>query len=98
MQGPETTTAITAAVDLYRQHGVQLDTIKMHNQSSPEARAAANKLVLKWEYVIPYQKEPNRAERAIRTAKNHIIATRSGFIVTARTPIWTYASPRWNSH
>ena len=79
MQGPETATAITAAVEFYRQHGVQLDTIRMDNQSSSEARAAANKLVLKWEYVIPYQKEPNRAERAIRTAKNHIIAPRSGF-------------------
>jgi hypothetical protein len=51
----------------------------MDNQSSLEARAAANKLSLKWELVSSYQKEPNRAERAIRTAKNHIIATRSGF-------------------
>jgi hypothetical protein len=47
MQGPETATAITAAVEFYRQHGVQLDTIRMDNQSSPEARAAANKLSLK---------------------------------------------------
>jgi hypothetical protein len=80
MQGPETATAITAAVEFYnRQHGVQLDTIRMDNQFSPEARAAATKLSLKWELISPYQKEPNRAERAIRTAKNHIIATRSGF-------------------
>jgi hypothetical protein len=80
MQGLETATAITAAVEFYRQHGVQLDTIiRMDNQSSPEARAAANKLLLKWEFVSPYQKEPNRADCAIRTAKNHIIATRSGF-------------------
>ncbi len=27
----------------------------------------------------PYVKNPNHAERAIRTAKNHIIATRAGF-------------------
>jgi hypothetical protein len=47
MQGPETATAITSAVEFYRQHGVQLDTIRMDNQSSPEARAAANKLSLK---------------------------------------------------
>ena len=87
MQGPETATAITAAVEFYRQHGGQLDTIRMHNQSSREARAAANKLSLKWELVSPYQKEPNRAGRAICTAKNHIIATRSGFTKIARTPI-----------
>jgi hypothetical protein len=34
---------------------------------------------LQWELVPPYVKNPNRAERAIRTAKNHIIATRAGF-------------------
>jgi hypothetical protein len=51
----------------------------MDNQSSPEVRTAATILHLTWELVNPYQKEPNRAERAIRTAKNHIIATRAGF-------------------
>ncbi len=29
--------------------------------------------------VSPYDKSANRAERAIRTAKNHIIAVRAGF-------------------
>jgi hypothetical protein len=40
---------------------------------------AASQLKLKWNLVTPYVKNPNRAERAIRTAKNHIIATRAGF-------------------
>ena len=30
-------------------------------------------------YVSPHDKGPNRAERAIRTAKNHLIAVRAGF-------------------
>jgi hypothetical protein len=51
----------------------------MDNQSSPEVRELAVELNLEWELVNPYQKEPNRAERAIRTAKNHIIAVRAGF-------------------
>jgi hypothetical protein len=34
---------------------------------------------MRMELVPPYVKNPNRAERAIRTAKNHIIATRAGF-------------------
>jgi hypothetical protein len=35
LQGPETATAITSTVEFFRKHGVQLDTIKMDNQSSP---------------------------------------------------------------
>ncbi len=34
---------------------------------------------LKWDLVSPYVKNQNRSERGIRTAKNHIIATRAGF-------------------
>jgi hypothetical protein len=79
LRGPETAAAITAAVAFSRNHGVILNKIRMDNQSSPEVRAAATTLHLTWELVNPYQKEPNRAERAIRTAKNHIIATRAGF-------------------
>jgi hypothetical protein len=51
----------------------------MDNQSSPEAKEMAAELKLEWDLVNPYQKEPNRAERAIRTGKNHIIAARAGF-------------------
>ncbi len=39
----------------------------------------ALELDLKWELVNPYQKEPNRAERAIKIGKNHMIAVRAGF-------------------
>jgi hypothetical protein len=51
----------------------------MDNQSSPEIKQIAEELDLKLDLVNPYQKEPNRAERAIRTAKNHMIAVRAGF-------------------
>jgi hypothetical protein len=79
LRGPDTAAAVTAAVECFRKHGVILNKIRMDNQSSPEVREAAKSLHLTWELVISYQKEPNRAERAIRTAKNHIIATRAGF-------------------
>jgi hypothetical protein len=72
LQGPETATAMHQPL-FFRKHGVQLDSIKMDNQSSPEAKSAAIKLSLRRELVNPNQKEPNRAERATRTAKSHII-------------------------
>jgi hypothetical protein len=79
LRGPETATAIKAAVEFFRKHDVQLTKIRMDNQLSPEAKQMAIDLDLEWELVLPYQHEPNRAERAIRTAKNHIIAIRAGF-------------------
>jgi len=79
MQGAETAKAIKSAVLFFRKHDVTINTIRMDNQSSPEVRAIAEDLGLTWELVNPYQKQANRAERAIRTGKNHIIAVRAGF-------------------
>jgi hypothetical protein len=51
----------------------------MDNQQSYDLRETARILKLHMEVIAPEVKRPNRAERAIRTAKNHIIATRAGF-------------------
>ena len=51
----------------------------MDNQHSIPLKQMAKDLNLTLDLVPPYVKNPNRAERAIRTAKNHIIATRAGF-------------------
>jgi hypothetical protein len=79
MRGPDTAAAIRSAVLFFRSKNILLDTIRMDNQSSPEVRQTAADLDLEWDLVKPYQKQPNRAERAIRTGKNHIIAIRAGF-------------------
>ena len=79
LKGSDTAAAMKSAVLFFRSKNVQLNTIRMDNQSSPEVRALAVELELEWDLVNPYQKEPNRAERAIRTAKNHFIAVRAGF-------------------
>ncbi len=39
----------------------------------------SKQLDVTWELVPPFSKSPNRSERAIRTAKNHMISTRAGF-------------------
>jgi hypothetical protein len=98
LRGPETAAAITAAVECFRNHGVVLNKIRMDNQSSLEVRAAATTLHLTWELVNPYQKErPNRAERAIRTAKIILLPLVQGSIATALTLIWTNAFSKWSS-
>ena len=79
LKGRDTAEALKSTITFFRKHSVNLDTIRMDNQTSPEMREMATELDLTWELVNPYQKEPNRAERAIRTAKNHIVAVRAGF-------------------
>jgi hypothetical protein len=39
----------------------------------------AKTLKVTWDLVTPYVKNPNRSERAIRTAKNHLISAWAGF-------------------
>ena len=72
-------TTFTQTVTFFRSKGVVLDTCRMDNQTSPEFRAAAIRMGFGKKLVSSNQKEPNRAERAIQTAKHHIIATRAGF-------------------
>ena len=79
LRGPETAAAVKSAVAFFRQYHITLDTIRMDNQSSPELQQVAVELNLSWELVNPDMHEPNRAERAIRTGKNHMIAARAGF-------------------
>jgi hypothetical protein len=79
LRGPDTAAAIQSAVNFFRRFNVNLDTIRMDNQTSPEIQQMALDLDLKWDMVNPDMHESNRAERAIRTGKNHMIAARAGF-------------------
>jgi hypothetical protein len=74
-----TTLALKEAVEFFRAHDVVIDTIRMDNQQSNPLLKMALQLHVKWDLISPYVKNPNRSERAIRTAKNHIISARAGF-------------------
>jgi hypothetical protein len=56
----------------------------MDNQQSYDLRGTAKILKLKMKFIAPEVKRPNRAERANRTAKNHIIATCAGQMFPSR--------------
>ena len=79
MRSEHTVPAFEAAVNFYRHRGATIDTIRMDNQRSQPLIQMARSLDMQMELVTPYVKNPNRAERAIRTTKNHIISTRAGF-------------------
>jgi hypothetical protein len=79
LRAEHTTVALRATVAFFRPHGVSLDTLRMDNQTSQPFIDVARQMGLQFQFVSPYVKQANRAERSIHTAKNHIIATRAGF-------------------
>jgi hypothetical protein len=79
LRATQTSIAFRNTILFWRQHGVIIDTVRMDNQRSNELRSTFAELKLQASLVSPYDKAPNRAERAIRTCKNHIIAVRAGF-------------------
>ncbi len=79
LKGACTAEASAKTVTFYRSKSVVLEFAKSDNQSSPEIQEAANTLNIKIMPVPAFQKESNRAERAIQTAKHHMIAVRAGF-------------------
>jgi hypothetical protein len=70
-----TVPALKTAVEFFRHHGAILEILRMDNQRSQPLIAMTKTLGLTMELVPSYVKNPNRAERAIRTAKNHVIAS-----------------------
>jgi hypothetical protein len=79
LRAEHTSVALRKTVEFFRTHGAEIDTVRMDNQQSPALLQVATELELQWNLVPPHVKNPNRTERAIRTAKNHLIATRAGF-------------------
>ncbi len=81
MRAAQTTQAFTNSrcVNVFRKLGISLTRLSMDNQWSGDLRDAATELDITIEFISTEAKRANRAERAIRTAKNHIIATRAGF-------------------
>ncbi len=79
MRAAQTTQAFTNSVNVFRKLGISLTQLRMDNQWSDDLRDAATELDITIEFISTEAKRANRAERAIRTAKNHIIATRAGF-------------------
>jgi hypothetical protein len=79
LRAEHTVPALRAAVEFFRHHGAILEILRMDNQRSQPLIAMTKTLGLTMELVPPHVKNPNRAECAIRTAKNHVIATRAGF-------------------
>ncbi len=79
LRSVQTVAALQRTMLFWRDNKVEITTLRMDNQRSAELRQAMKDLHLTLSSVSSYDKAANRAERAIRTAKNHIIAVRAGF-------------------
>jgi hypothetical protein len=98
LRSAQTTQAFTNSVNFFRKLGVSLTHLRMNNQWSGDLRDVASELDITIEFISTEAKYANRAERAIRTAKNHIIATRAGFqfTPTSHTLSSTNAPLKWS--
>jgi hypothetical protein len=79
LRSAQTTQAFANSVNFFRKLGVSFIHLRMDNLWSGDLRDVASELDINIEFISTEAKRANRAERAIRTAKNHIIATRAGF-------------------
>ena len=67
--------AFKAGLAFFREHGVHPRTVRMDNEISDDFRDMAKEENLTLDIVPPNCHRRNKAERGIRTAKNHLIAT-----------------------
>jgi hypothetical protein len=79
LRSAQTTQALTDSVNFFTKLCVSLTHLRMDNQWSGDLKDVASELGITIEFISTEAKRANHAERAIRTAKNHIIATRAGF-------------------
>jgi hypothetical protein len=70
--------AFTNALEFFSTFGVTFSTLHMDNETSTEIEATCKDASIAIQYVPPNVHRANRAERAIRTFKNHFIATLAG--------------------
>ena len=67
--------AFRKTIKFFRDRNRQLRAQTLDNETSTELEALLRQEVGQLRYLPPHTKRANRAERAIRTAKNHIIST-----------------------
>jgi hypothetical protein len=70
--------AYRSTIVFFAKHKQSVNIMRLDNETSAELDEYLRATVDSVQYVPPHSHRANRAERAIRTAKNHIIATLAG--------------------
>ena len=81
-------------VDFYRAKGHGLTHLTIDNEDSQDLKTFFTAAALTVQYVPPATHRANPAERAIRTAKNHIIALLSSLHPTFPADLWHKLMPQ----
>jgi len=69
--------AFSSVISFFRSYGHHVPIVRMDNETSSALQDFFRKEVVSWQYVPPGQHRTLLAERAIRTAKNHLISIMS---------------------
>ena len=83
--------ATTSAINFFREHGSLTKELRLDNEISESVRQVLRKNNIRIDLTPVGQHRRNKAERAIRTYKNHHIATVSGFDKDCPLELWSDA-------
>ena len=87
---PAYVSAFIAVLSFFSSHGFPITNLKLDNESSSQLSALFVKHDVAFQHVPPFNHRTNPAERAIRTAKNH-------FLATLATTHFSFPPNRWNT-
>ena len=88
--------AYRATIAFFTEHlGTSPSVVRLDNETSESLESFfKDDAKVKWEYVPPNNHRTNKAERSIRTAKNHILATLSGVHSSFPMHLWDDILPQ----
>ena len=81
--------ALKSALQFFSRHGVDTSFVRMDNECSAELKELVRTGSISLELTPASQHRRNKAERAIRSFKNHFIAANSGVDPTAPKDLWS---------
>ena len=95
-EGPEYVRAYAAGTDYFQARGIVPNYERLDNETSKllVKYCANHQPPLTIQYVPPYEHRANKAERAIRTVKNHLIATLCAVNKTFPLSAWELLLPQ----
>ena len=89
--GPALARATTSAINFFRQHGSTTTVLRLDNEISESVRQVLKNNNISIDLTPVGQHRRNKAERAIRTYKNHHVATVAGFDKDCPLELWSDA-------
>lgn len=88
------TAAVQRTIEFFALHEYKKSSLRMDNETNETLEQYLRAQSISVQYVPPHNHRANRAERAIRTAKNHIVASICSAPIHCPLSLWTDFLPQ----